>query len=123
MPTSTPALDPFPFEAVRDLVGILRALYAADKHRGAGARRLAAIRAIALELRRATDLAREHPPGTPGHAAASNRAELAVRRLGDLVDVTTPLEPTLLAAGERVRAGAVRLSEREAGRRARSIRS
>jgi hypothetical protein len=113
----------FPFEATRDLLGILRALYAADRARGAGARRLADIRAVALELRRATELALEHDAGTAGHRAASQRAEAATRRLADLVDVTTPLEPTLLAAGKRVRAGSAGENEREARRRARGVRS
>ena len=117
-----PRSDPFPFESVRDLLGILRALYAADKGRGAGARRLATIRALALSLRRATDLALDYGPGTLGHAAAWERAERAVAKLGQLVDVTTPLEPTLRAAGERVRR-AIASSEREDARRARKVRS
>ena len=115
--------DRFPFEAVRDLLGILRALYAADRARGAGARRLADIRAVALELRRAMELALEHEDGTAGHRAALRKAETATQRLADLVDVTTPLEPTLLAAGKRVRLGGARENEREARRRARGIRS
>lgn len=115
--------DPFPFEAVRDLLGILRAVYAADRARGAGARRLARIRAIAVELNRATDLAREHPPRTLGHSAAWEAAERATLRLADLVDVTTPLEPALRAAGERVRAPATQTHAREAQRRARQTRS
>jgi hypothetical protein len=115
--------DPFPFEAVRDLLGILRALYAADKARGTSARRLAAIRSVALELRRATDLALEHGPGTDGHAVAWQRAERATRRLIDLVDVTTPFEPILLAAGARVRPREPRGPSREVARRARTLRS
>jgi len=113
----------FPFEAARDLLGILRALYAADRARGAGPRRLAEIRAVALELRHATELALEHRAGTAGHRAAVHGAEVATRRLADLVDVTTPLEPTLLAAGKRVRAGGAGGNLREARRRARGIRS
>jgi hypothetical protein len=116
-------LPPFPFEAVRDLLGILRALYAADKSRGASERRLSEIRAVALELRRATDLARDHEPASAGHRAAWERADRATSRLADLVDVTTPLEPTLLAAGQRVRAGAPSANDRENERRARRIRS
>ncbi len=78
---------------------------------------------MALDLRRATDLAREHAPGTPGHALAWRRAEHATHRLADLVDVTTPLEPMLLAAGARVRARAAGPGPRELGRRARAARS
>jgi hypothetical protein len=114
---------PFPFEAVRDLLGILRALYAADKARGGSERRLSEIRRVALELRRATDLAAEHEPGTVGYHAGWERAERATLKLADLVDVTTPLEPMLMAAGERVRAAAPVSHDRENERRARRIRS
>jgi hypothetical protein len=98
----SPRRDPFPFEAVRDLLGILRALYAAAKAQGAGAQRLASIRRIGRELRAASELAFEHAPGTLGHAAAWQRAERATERLGELVDCTTPIEPTLGAAARRV---------------------
>lgn len=116
-------LPPFPFEAVRDLLGILRALYAADKVRGAGQRRLSEIRRVALELRRATDLALDHAAESAGHRAAWEIADRAVSALADLVDVTTPLEPTLMAAGERVRAAAPPSNDREDRRRVRLIRS
>jgi hypothetical protein len=115
--------DSFPFEAARDLLGILRALYAADKARGKGPRRLRQISDLALDLRRAMDLATEHGPGTTAHHDAIRDAERATRRLADLVDVTTPLEPTLLAAGERLRRGGVPEGERDRRRRARNIRS
>ena len=116
-------LPPFPFEAVRDLLGILRALYAADKARGGTERRLFEIQKVALELRRATDLALEHEPGSVGYRAAWERADRATFRLADLVDVTTPLEPTLMAAGERIRAAAPVMNDREKERRAWRIRS
>lgn len=121
MPTLVP--DRFPFEAVRDLLGILRALYSAHKARGAGARRLQEITALANELRRATAMARAHPPASAEHQAAWRMAERATLGLCDLADVTTPLEPTLMAAGERIRAHRARGSGREAARRARLIRS
>lgn len=120
---ATVAPDAFPFEAVRDLLGILRALYAAHKARGAGAVRLAEIASLAGELRRATALARAHAPGTKGHRAAGEMAERATRKLADLADVTTPLEPTLMAAGERIRSRHSRGPAREAARRARLTRS
>ncbi len=97
-----PRSEPFPFEAVRDLLGILRAMYAAARAQGAGSRRLQALERVGAELRLAVDLALEHEPGTLGHAAAWDRAERATRDLGTLVDSTTPLEPTLEAAAQRV---------------------
>ena len=118
-----PRADPFPFEAVRDLLGILRAMYAADKAAGAGARRLAAVEEVARELRRAVDLALEYGPGTLGHAAAWERAETATSRLVDLADVTTPIEPTLRAAGERVLQRGADRDTRELARLARRDRS
>ncbi|HEX4335964.1 MAG TPA: hypothetical protein VH062_08630 [Polyangiaceae bacterium] len=117
-------MERFQFEAVRDLLGILRALYAADRSRGANARRLGHIRSVAVELRHAMELALEHDAGTAGHRAAVRRAEHATRRLADLVDVTTPLEPMLLAAGQRVRvASAPQAGARDLKRRARNERS
>lgn len=93
--------DPFPFEAVRDLVGILRALYAATPAEHAARRR--AIARVAGELRVATDMAHKCGPGTLGHAAAWKRAEDATMNLGELVEVLAPLAPLLKVAGERVR--------------------
>jgi hypothetical protein len=111
--------DPFPFEEVRDLIGIVRAMYAAAKRRGAGERHLLAIRNAGTELRRAVDLALEFEPRTLGHAAAWQRAERATRALGDLVDCTTPLEPTLEAAVRRIRPRSSTADERGALRRER----
>jgi len=105
--------DPFPFEAVRDLLGILRSMYAAARGRGAGERQLAAIRRVGDELRTAVDLALEHEPGTLGHAAAWQRAEHATSELGTLVDCSTPLEPTLAAAARRVSGSRERAAPRK----------
>jgi hypothetical protein len=111
--------EPFPFEAVRDLLGILRAMYAAARARDAGARELASIRRVGNELRTAIDLALEHAPQTLGHAAAWDRAENATRDLGKLIDSTTPLEPMLGAAARRIRRARVMLEDRDLSRRAR----
>jgi hypothetical protein len=118
----SPRSDPFPFDAVRDLLGILRAMYRAAKAHGAGERRLGAIRELGLELRAAVDLALEYEPGSLGYAAAWKRAERATQRLADLVDCTTPLEPTLFAAADRVRAKKPYTGARELSRRARISR-
>jgi len=115
--------EPFPFEAVRDLLGIVRALYASEKTQHAGARRLAALRRVGQDLRAAVDLALEYEPLTLGHAAAWHRAEQATRALAELVDVTTPLAPTLRAATRRVRATASAPDQRDAARVRRRERS
>ncbi len=43
------------------------------------------------------DLALKHEPGSLGHAAAWRRAERSTRPLGEVVDYTTPLNPTVTA--------------------------
>ena len=94
--------DPFPFEAARDLLGILRALYAATEKEGGGKRRLEAIQRCGGELRAAIGLARRHEPNTLGYDAAWRRAEAATRQAMDLIESTTPIEPTMAAAVARV---------------------
>jgi hypothetical protein len=116
-----PAHTPFPFEAVRDLLGIVRAMYVAARRDGAVVR-CRHLGQLGRELRLATDLAMEHASGTPGRAEAWRRAEAATLRLADLVDSTTPLESAVAAAVERVRPSARRLSERALERRARRTR-
>ena len=92
--------DPFPFAAVRDLLGILRALWLATDE--AHLMRRKQIASVAGELRAAYELALTSTPGTMGYRAAWSRAEEATRKVGDLVDCVTPLEPVLLAATARV---------------------
>src|SRR4026209_283006 len=67
--------DPFPFEAARDLLGILRALHAATEQEGGRQRALEAIQRCGQELRMAIGLARRHEPNTLGYDAAWRRAE------------------------------------------------
>jgi hypothetical protein len=93
--------DPFPYEAVRDLLGIARALYAA-RASSAGARELTRIREVGEELRLALELAGGSSPGSVGRAAAWARAEQAALRVGELVDAMTPAEPIIAAARARV---------------------
>lgn len=94
--------EPFPHQAVRDLIGILRAMYAAERAGRQDVLRLRRIRRVAERLSLARELAMEHDPATLGHAAAWRHAEQATTELGELVDLTTPLEPTLEAASKRV---------------------
>jgi hypothetical protein len=94
--------EPFPFEAVRDLLGIVRALYAAQKAAGAGHVELTRIARVGKELGAALDLASRTQPGTIGRTAAWNRADEATRRVGDLVDALTRAEPIVTAAQTRI---------------------
>jgi hypothetical protein len=105
--------DPFPFEAVRDLLGVVRAMYGAAKAAGAGRVELARIARVGGDLGRAIDLAADARPGTLAFAAAWKRAEDATRRVGDLVDALTPAEPLVVAARKRVVAAAARIPRRK----------
>ena len=94
--------NPFPFEAVRDLLGIVRATYAWAR----GAKRIADMQRLARVgnlLREALVLAVEHQPGTMGHGAAWQKADAAVEELGQVIDMLTPARPIIEAAGKRVR--------------------
>jgi hypothetical protein len=94
--------NPFPFEAVRDLLGIVRATYAWAR----GARRTKDMQRLARAgrlLREALVLAVEHQPGTMGHGAAWQKADAAMEELGQVVDVLMPARPIIEAAGKRVR--------------------
>ena len=94
--------QPLPIEAVRDLLGIARALYASEKAAGAGQRKLAQLAAAGRDLTDALELARSTEPDTVGHRAAWAKAERALDRLADHVNSTTELAQ-LAAAGRRVR--------------------
>ncbi len=94
--------ETFPLEAVRDLLGVVRAIYAAAKQSGAKSGELAKIARVGKDLADAIDLAQATRPGTMGRRAAWERAELATRRVADLVDALTPAEPLVMAARGRV---------------------
>jgi hypothetical protein len=95
--------DALPLEAVRDLLGIVRAMYAAAKREGAPEERLSELVEIGKQLRGATDLARRTEPDTNGHRAAWMRAEEACKRLGALVTLQESAVPMVAAAASRLR--------------------
>jgi hypothetical protein len=72
-----PMSHPFPHEAVRDLLGIARAMYAVEQD----VARKAELADIGKSLRDAADLARKAPPDSLGGKAAMKRAEDATNRL------------------------------------------
>ncbi len=94
--------EPFPASAVRDLVGIVRAMYVAAKLGGAGKNDLAKIERVGRDLSDAIELANRAGPGTIGYSAAWKKAEDASRRACDLVDALTPAEPLVHAARSRI---------------------
>ena len=114
----------FQFEAVRDLVGILRAMYAEEKMRSSpSSTRMKRIESVARELVSALESAEQHDPGTAPYERARSRAEGAVLRIGDLVDVISPLEPVLHVAGKRVLGTQPVTLERDAKRAAGKLRN
>lgn len=119
-----------PIEALRDLVGICRALYAAWKKERVGPIELEELASIGKDLNDALRLASKTEPETLGHRAAWSRAEEATRRLGHLVGKLEPLHLTLEAATERALGGRTRrgsdnttLAQREAKKKHNRMRS
>ncbi len=93
--------QPLPIEAIRDLLGIVRAVYEAEKRGGASKAELARIERVGRLLHNAVALAAS-APGSVGHRAAWEQAEEGARRVADLVDTLTPAEPIVKAAMGRV---------------------
>lgn len=99
--------EPLPRGVVRDLLGITRALYRAERARKPDAmqpNRLARLVEIGTMLRRALQLSRV-APDTIGHRAAWHWAEQAARGLGEVVGAHLPLAEVLRASLERLRTG------------------
>ncbi|MFZ5896865.1 MAG: hypothetical protein ACOY0T_37760 [Myxococcota bacterium] len=90
-----------PIECLRDLLGIVRALFAAWTQAKAGPIELEQLAHAGRELRAAYQLAKKSQPGTLGHRAAWSRAEEATRLLGHLVGEIEPLHPVIEAATQR----------------------
>jgi hypothetical protein len=97
--------DAFPIDAARDLLGVVRSLYAEAVTRGAGAVDLQRIARVGRALDDAIGLAASHPPGTVGHCAAWRKGEQAARDACGLVDCLMGAEAVVTAARARVRRG------------------
>jgi hypothetical protein len=102
-----------PIEAVRDLLGICRALYAAKKREGAPLPLLDELAVVGEKLKQALELGQKTQPDTLGHRAAWAHAEEATARLMKLVTLSLPLAPTVEAAVIRVRRQTVGPSPRD----------
>lgn len=113
-----PRSDPLPLEAVRDLLGIARALYAAKKREFAAQRELAELSAIGQQLGRALSLAKRSKPDTLGHRAAWLQAEQACSRLMRLLSLEIPAAAVVEAAVVRIRRIGPRPPGAREGRRA-----
>ena len=91
-----------PLRALRDLLGLVRVMYADAVASHASPLYLEELRAIGENLHAALDMARKTKPNTMGHRAAWARAEQATKELGALVGKYSSLESTVRVAGERV---------------------
>lgn len=97
-----PRHETFPLEAVRDLLGIVRALYGSRRAARAGRHELERIARVGKELADAIDLAATARPGSVGYRAACAHAEHAALDAGGLIDLMTPAAPLMCAAQSRV---------------------
>jgi hypothetical protein len=106
------------------LLGIARALYAAQKREFASQVSLDELAAIGKALANALRLAKKSSPDTLGHRAAWVQAEDACSRLVRLIAREPPVAAVVEAAVIRVRRiGPRPRSEREARRAAAKVRS
>ncbi len=90
--------DALPLDALRDLIGVVRALYRALRAESGHPVTLEDLRTIGSELVEALELARKCDAGTLGHVAAWAKAERATAALGKLVQESMPLKPAVEAA-------------------------
>ena len=94
--------DSFPQEAVRDLLGVVRAIYAAGKAGGASRGELTRIARLGKMLAASLALHESSEEGSSDRDEAWRLAETATRRVGELIDVLTPAEPLVMASSDRV---------------------
>jgi hypothetical protein len=96
---------PLPLGALRDLLGITRAMYRATlEHDPRDVVRLQALEDVGKTLR-AVLRARRAPPGTTAQLEAWEAAERATRALGELVRDSMDLAPLVDATARRVSRG------------------
>lgn len=94
-----------PVDAIRDLLGIARAMYVAWRDNGWPVAQMKELELIGHDLHEALDLVHRSEPGMAEYQAAEDIAEDATNRLTKLIACSPlPLAPVVQAAGERVRA-------------------
>jgi hypothetical protein len=118
-----PSAEAFPTEAVRDLLGIARAMYAARKRELATKPELDELAEIGKKLSNALKLAKSGPD-TLGSRSAWGQAEDACQRLGRVVSKSLPAAVVVEAAVVRIRRiGSRPPSERDQKRAVAKVRS
>lgn len=94
--------SPLPLEAIRDLIGICRALYAARSAAGATPQELEHISYIGGMLRNALELGRGAQSHSKRYRDAWTSAEEGVAALGWHLGRDVPLRPLVDAASRRI---------------------
>jgi hypothetical protein len=115
-------VSPLPVEAVRDLLGIARAMYGARKRQGVSEPELRELEEIGRKFKLALKLAQSTSPDTIGYRAARAHAEEAVSRLMALITVEMRLAPAVEAAVVRMRRRELPTGPGEERRRATKMR-
>lgn len=93
---------PIPLRALRDLLGLVRVLYADWSASGAGPIELEELRGIGETLSRSLSLARRSRPSSPSHREAWDLAERATAELGELIRKRDPMLTAVQTASARV---------------------
>ena len=115
--------EQMPIEALRDLMGIVRVLFAEMTANKGDPVSLQELVEIGKLLHGALDDATKTPAGSLGHRVGWDRAQQAVQRLSLLVVSDVPLRPVVLRASERVLEGGrpptdqLSIADREARKR------
>ena len=94
--------DPIPIHALRDLLGLARAIYLAERRGGAPPERLRRIAEVGRDLADAISMAKNAKPNTLAYFAAWKAAEAATHACADIADVLTPAQPIVTAAVARI---------------------
>ncbi len=97
-PTAIRAPKEIPLHAVRDLLGLVRAMFRAAKSSGAPASELARYERVGRDLKEARAAARKARPGSGEYDRACKLAERGAIGVGDLVSVIDNAEPIVRAA-------------------------
>lgn len=93
--------EPFPVEVVRDLLGIVRSLYAVALIDG-DETSMRTLRDVGASLNLALDMGQRCEPESIGHANAWGRAESAFETLSALPGVSRPASELLEVTKQRV---------------------
>lgn len=86
-------------EATRDLIGILRAMYAAERE----PHRRRAYAAAAQAITRAADVAKVEPEGSEAYRRAMAEADAAINAVANALHFNANVAPVLGAAAGRIR--------------------